>query len=329
MDKYMKNRKVNLLIIGKCPLPVGGVTVHVKRLLDWLDYEDIPYSYYDLKHFNVLSFYFAIRNSQYAHLHSSSPLLHFLFSLICLFSRTKSLITFHGNIGRFGIWRNFLEMLSIKFSTIPIVLNEDSYVKVKPYNKRILLLSAYIPQVIEEKLDNEILHRIHKLQNKYKFILCTNAFNINYDNQGNDIYGIFDLVAFFSNRSDICLIISDTSGNYHRHINYKNDNIYFIDKPHPFINVLSLSDCFIRYTSTDGDSLSIHEAIDIGIPVIATNVVSRPYGVCLVQRGNIKELNETIDNVMKNKEFYSCRKFDSIKLEPDIIKVYKKFFNIK
>ena len=40
-------------------------------------------------------------------------------------------------------------------------------------------------------------------------------------------------------------------------------------------------DFFVRNTSTDGDALSVKEALFLGVPTICTDVVDRPKGVML------------------------------------------------
>ena len=319
-------KRTQLLILGKCPLPVGGVTIHVKRLLEWLDYENIKYKYYDLKKFNIFTFLKAIKSSEYAHLHSSSPFLHIIFCLICIVCNTKSILTFHGNIGRFGTLKNLIENYSIKLSYIPIVLNAASFERAKKYNPKVILQSAYIPELVLNKLDETDLIKISAFRKKFEFIACTNASGLNYDSSGNEIYGIFDLIEYFTNNTGNGLIISDPSGKYHEHIKVSGDNIMFIDKPHDFICVLKYNDCFIRYTSTDGDSISIHEAIESGIPVIATDVVSRPNGVYVVRRGVFSELDSAISSIHMQK--HNTKNTDKPSL-PDIIRMYIDILNIK
>ena len=67
-------KKTELLIIGKKPGPIGGVTIHVSRLLSLLSKVGISYDFYDLSRFCVVGFINAIKLTEYAHLHSSSPL---------------------------------------------------------------------------------------------------------------------------------------------------------------------------------------------------------------------------------------------------------------
>lgn len=44
-----------ILLIGKRPLPIGGVTIHVDRLVTMLEKLEMPFSFYNLKFFSVIS----------------------------------------------------------------------------------------------------------------------------------------------------------------------------------------------------------------------------------------------------------------------------------
>jgi glycosyltransferase involved in cell wall biosynthesis len=57
------------------------------------------------------------------------------------------------------------------------------------------------------------------------------------------------------------------------------------DVPHALtLRVLSRSDLFLRTTHYDGDSVSVREALQLGIPVLATDNGMRPRGVHLIIR---------------------------------------------
>ena len=68
------------------------------------------------------------------------------------------------------------------------------------------------------------------------------------------------------------------------------DNIMIRTGSHSFIPILSISDIFIRPTNTDGDSISIREAISMNKPTITSDVVPRPEGVILFDNRNIHDL---------------------------------------
>jgi glycosyltransferase involved in cell wall biosynthesis len=65
------------------------------------------------------------------------------------------------------------------------------------------------------------------------------------------------------------------------------------------LNLMSRSDLFVRPTFEDGDSISVREALSLGVPVVASNVGTRPAEVRLFEPGNVDELVWHIENVLK------------------------------
>lgn len=43
-----------ILIVGKRPLPIGGVTIHVDRLVKLIDKLGYDYTFYDLNNFTLV-----------------------------------------------------------------------------------------------------------------------------------------------------------------------------------------------------------------------------------------------------------------------------------
>jgi glycosyltransferase involved in cell wall biosynthesis len=56
------------------------------------------------------------------------------------------------------------------------------------------------------------------------------------------------------------------------------------------LSVMKRSDLFVRPTYTDGDSVSVREAVELRVPVVASNVGHRPAGVLLFQPGDVEDL---------------------------------------
>jgi glycosyltransferase involved in cell wall biosynthesis len=70
------------------------------------------------------------------------------------------------------------------------------------------------------------------------------------------------------------------------------------DVPHPMtVRVLAQSDIFLRTTRYDGDSVSVREALQLGVPVVATDNGMRPHGVHLVPAGSKEALCDAITRV--------------------------------
>lgn len=88
------------------------------------------------------------------------------------------------------------------------------------------------------------------------------------------------MIQRFANYPEYQLLISDPSGKYRSYIEnsmpHIASNVFFISHLHDFKSILLLSDAFIRNTTTDGVSLSVHEARELGIPVLASAAVERP-----------------------------------------------------
>ena len=62
--------------------------------------------------------------------------------------------------------------------------------------------------------------------------------------------------------------------------------------------VMANSDVFVRPTFMDGDSISVREAAALGVPVVASNVGTRPEKTVLFEAGNRLELVERIETVL-------------------------------
>jgi glycogen(starch) synthase len=56
------------------------------------------------------------------------------------------------------------------------------------------------------------------------------------------------------------------------------------------LSVMGGSDLFVRPTLHDGDSISVREALALGVPVVASRTGNRPDGVRLFQPGDVDDL---------------------------------------
>lgn len=71
------------------------------------------------------------------------------------------------------------------------------------------------------------------------------------------------------------------------------------DVPHPLtVRVIAESDVFLRTTLYDGDSVSVREALQLGVPVIATDNGMRPAGVHLIPTSDGDALSRVIRQVL-------------------------------
>jgi len=318
----INNKAKQLLILGKIPPPIGGVTIHVKRLLKLIQGEGIVCDFFDLNKFKLFNFLRKMFNSEIAHCHSNNRLFLFLFSLTGIIFKTKTIITIHGNVKSLNKFYNFFEMLSIRFCYIPIVLNDKSYSYALKQNKRSVIISSFLPPLKSDLyLSENILLEIENLKNNYNHIFSTNASDYAFDKNGIEIYGILKLVDIFKELTHLGIVISDPTGEYFKRLKGKlTPNILIIPYPHSFSGILTHTDSFIRATTTDGDSISIKEALYFKKNVISSNCVNRPNGVITYETDNYEQLREIILSTMNNKKSYYNSQLNGF---TDLFKIYQ------
>jgi glycogen synthase len=65
--------------------------------------------------------------------------------------------------------------------------------------------------------------------------------------------------------------------------------------------LMSASDVFVRPTLEDGDSISVREALSLGVPVVASRTGTRPAGAILFQPGDMEEMLSKVELAMAAK----------------------------
>lgn len=298
-----------ILIIGKTPPPIGGVTIHTARLMNWLEKDNIPFHFLNLNFKNLLSIPFALKNYSCIHVHSSNPWVRLYFMILSRLFGKYGIVTIHGDLYRFkSKLKNWLDKKSIQLADKPIVLNERSFVLAKKLKAHTEMISSFIPpDISREHLSLTCIRHIHKMHEKYDILFCTNAFNLSYDKNGNEIYGITELINFFRIHTQFGLIFSDPSSAYKNAFKERNfeipENVYIINGNHSFYKVMELCDASIRNTTTDGDSISVKESLYLDKITFSTDVVSRPRGCITYKKGNLNDILRFVNQKnTRNKE---------------------------
>ncbi|MCW3464667.1 hypothetical protein [Chitinophaga nivalis] len=268
------------------PPPIGGVTIHIQRLKQYLDHHGYAYSFVDIRRTGKGALWQQIRRHRYIHFHIYSPVVRLAAVVLGRLLGKKMLFTLHGNLGRHNFWKNQLDKLAFRMAYMPIVLNEQSMEQGRRLNARTCLAPAFIPPQQEEHLSPELQHRIQQWKASCRLVCATNASNYTVDKEGRETYQISLLIKIFQQLPQAGLIISDPSGNYKKFLQQTGctmtPNILLISEAHSFYEILKGSDVLLRITTTDGDSLSVKEALYLHKQVLATDVISRPAGVTLV-----------------------------------------------
>ncbi|MGN0884712.1 MAG: hypothetical protein ACI4P6_05895 [Candidatus Spyradosoma sp.] len=274
----MKTHKI--LILGTLPPPIGGVTIHLLRFLKILDEKfDGDIYFWDYRRGSYKDFFLLFIQAKIVHLHLSNSLLRLLFTFFSFLLKKRAILTFHGKLGSRNHIGNICDFFALKLCSIPILLNDSSLELARTKNQNSILIPAFLPPQEKGFLNEGIRKLLKKIKFEYEFLFTTNTFDLVYDTDGREVYGISDLVELFSSFPRYCLLISDPKGsNYKMILKHKASipqNVKFLPLPHPYFEILKHSDVMIRNTTKDGDSLSVKEALFLGKSVLATDTVSR------------------------------------------------------
>lgn len=269
-----------LLIIGKTPPPIGGVSIHVQRLTQRMRQMKVKFDFCDYGRASALKILFKIATHSTIHIHLSNPVAQAAFAVLCRLTGKRLIITYHGRWGRYRAPGNWAVKLSARLACVPIVQEHASLPQALRCNPRARQISTYIADPEIQPLPALLQAILTSRRKYYRATFCTNAWNVTFDKNGREIYGILEMVKHFTRYPEYQLLVSDPSGRYRSYIQQRTpsipSNIFFINHLHDFKSILLVSEAFIRNTTTDGVSLSIHEARELGIPVLASAAVQRP-----------------------------------------------------
>lgn len=305
----------NVLIIGPYPPPLGGVSVHIYRL-----HKSLPTSKIlnlsmvasNKKSFYLNLFYQIItHNCDLIHLHRYNLKLMLFIYLIRKIKNIDFIATSH-NARLFENLKPYQKKLyRYLINKLDCLIVVSRHILEK-YNKngislpdRVIVEPAFLaPPIKEEK---KILQTYPKdcidfLSQKSPMIVA-NAFKIVF-HEGIDLYGMdmcVELTAAlrkrFSNVGFVFALAEDnTSRSYFENIMQRIkeldivDNFYFLKGQKELWPIFKKADLMIRPTTTDGDAISIREALYFRCPVIASNVFERPTGTILFRSRDLKDL---------------------------------------
>lgn len=304
-----------IYFIGRIPPPLGGVTIFNQRKLELLRKQlgEKQVVLIQPAYFHALLLLSSFLSSDEKHVSASNFLL---IVLIVLFARKGTIIFYDHNSSRhllsLPVWkRKVYECFFLKCAKI-VVVNEHlkkNYQILTNYSAlsyKFKEESAFLPPSIVElgeilsTYDSYLVDVYKRLENEGRKIVLTSAFQPNLDNNGNDIYTIELLIDVFVRLCDkyqeyyfIIAIANYPERDFSQKIKRKvnslkgwRDNLIFIENDRKIWPLLKSTRLFIRATTTDGDSVSLREALYFNAPVLASDVVPRPNGVMLFNLEN-------------------------------------------
>lgn len=307
--------KKRILLVSPMPPAIGGISVSTARLRDRLledGYEVDTYNlqirtktflhpFWQLANMMFLPLYILF-NKRYdiIHLHISGYWRRvFLKITHCFFKGSKIVVTIHGDVA------NYLNKPCSKF----VMSVGDRIICVRPENRKLLPVrlqarSVEIPAFImpsEQSIDKETLP-----DNVRSFLSGVDAANLPLivfngsvvlNESFYDLYGFDEVVRMTKDlekdnlKAAVLIIVNDMIFDERKNAFVKkieerlvsSDNVMLCKlQQFSLLPILKRKNTiYIRPTKTDGDSLSVREALALGVPVVASDAAPRPEGTFL------------------------------------------------
>ena len=316
-------KNCDILIIGSFPPPHGGQSVHIEKLFTYLqscgfsvvtlntgrnkeiDVEGIRNVKSSLELFKALTLDYKTR---VVHVHTSDPnelvkvLPVYVASLIKKF---KWVMTIHsGNVestlGQIHGWKRCIIKLILSQVDRVICVNDTILKFISSWTtpSKLKAIPAYSIHFSEHELTdqmeaflrnhNPVISCVGFFQPIYGFDLAIRAIEslaLVYEKIGLVIMGDMN------NSSDYVAMIQENNLNDHILLcgNINHDTC---------LSVIRRSTLFLRPTMYDGDSISVREALALGIPVVASDTEFRPSGVTTFRKGDLHDMTEKLNALL-------------------------------
>ncbi|MDD4494042.1 MAG: glycosyltransferase family 4 protein [Eubacteriales bacterium] len=354
-------------IIGPFPPPYGGISVHVKRMQQRLLESGYKCRVYDENEIGSYAGFLPrmpFMKEKLLHFHCVNERVRALIGLFRIAGK-KIVLTIHGEsiieqLSRRGTRRAML-IRGLKLINHIICVNDriaDVIMRQGVDRSKISVIPAYLHPDYDQKDYMKLPKKVREfIQNpdyrKCGLLIAANGWIRLTTEAGNpsDLYGICSLIeldkrlseASYTNVKLIIVLLGIGSLTDREKAYYsllmkqaealleKGNLMVFEPTNTELYPIIEKCGIFIRPTLTDGDSVSIREAMHFGKPVIASDAVKRPEGVLLCKTGDIEDLYMRTADVIENYESYRNKAENNPQKDysDEVISVYSRLLNKK
>lgn len=275
----------SVLILGKLPPPVGGVTMSVKNMVVALKKKSLRVSVFP---------YGMPGRYDIAHAHNYRPWKRFIMLVLGRLFAKKNVFTVHGMHFKQDLFLNKLNL----WLTDGVMVQNDIVLASAPKlrEKPILKIGSLVKEGLEVSEQAENI-----LGEKSKPRLLVYAQHAD-QYEGKNIYGVPFVIDMLDELKDhYTVVLADVSNAYPELDEVDNQNLIRIDHAVNFTQLLNEVDVYLRPTSKDGDSVAVLEAIMLGVPVLASDVTERRKEVVTYEYGSTTSFLKSLNALKQNK----------------------------
>jgi glycosyltransferase involved in cell wall biosynthesis len=322
--KKMGNRRI--LLIGPFAPPIGGVSIHLKRLskliendfdIDFIDESrSIKNDFFNIRSFKLVQYFRKIKKSDLIYVHSGSNILRIFHLVIGCITSKKIILTIHSYPNKKKFFLRYIDEFFFKLANTIIIVNSEILGRVSIQNQKCIVQSAFLPPIMETEPDlpANVSDWITIRKNNGKVIICANAWQLRiFNNQ--DLYGLDMCIDVASKLigsgfpTSFVFNVSSLDGGENLYVKYQSivekldlrENFLLLNENLSFVRLIEQADIVLRPTNTDGDALTVREALYLRKPIIASDIVKRPSGTIHFKSRDANDLRIKIIEII-NKE---------------------------
>lgn len=310
-----------ILHIGPMPPPLGGISVYLYRLSRSNNDNSVGFvNENNLNGIGFLKLIFLNSDKTFIY-HSPSTMKRIALLFSKIFRGNKYIIVSHGE-GLQNSYKNsnFIMKFLLKstiFKSEHIQVVSSHLVKfllnLGLENDKIIVKNAFLPPALcdEESVLKTYPQEIFDFISKKDKLLVANASSLVFY-KNTDLYGLdicIELMAklknVYPNLGFIFALANEKVNTEYinkmrlriKELNLE-ENFYFLTGQKELWPIFKKASLMIRPTNTDGDALSIREALYFKCPAIASDVCNRPTGTILFKNRNLDDLYDKTKRVL-------------------------------
>ena len=316
-------------ILAAYPPPYGGVSVGVQRLVPLLEDRGVDFVVYNLvsasgdgrrvisvcRWRRLWTLLYLIGGRDRAVYLMSDRLIAWVVGAVAARLRRRRIMVRLRNakltdwVSR-SSWHRFWAGFALRRMTGVISAGRDlieTVVRLGVDARRVHWCPSFLPPVVSPQERDRVAGEIWSFVASHAPVIAANGRVLSYD--GQDLYGL-DLLVELAGRLKpvyprvgmvICFwehtpredAYLDRLKARARELGVL-DNMLFNTGTGVFVPVLERSNLFVRPTNTDGDATSVREALYLGIPAVASDVVQRPAGAILFRSRDLDDLEAKV-----------------------------------
>jgi len=315
-----------IAILGNYPPPLGGVSVHIKRVMHKFKQQHNRVHHFDTLDRTTTAGYvmrlvwFLLRIKPgivyYHTIDLNSRLIEFhLLTMLKKIVRFKLVVVEHNCrhlYDRSSEYKATFSRLMRAVDHLVLIGNatEKSYKANRIVTPQITTIeAAFLPpdQQEEQAILDTYPDQLRIFIKSHAFIITVNAFQLTLL-EGKDLYGIdqcIELLRILGDKNAGLIIVLGHMGDIEHYQLLKQriklyglqDQCLWIMGQKELWPIIKYSQIFLRPTLSDAESVSVQEALHFKVPVVASDACIRPAKVLTFKTGNVEDFYAKIDHL--------------------------------